>query len=119
VPCDINSVIRSTVDLIRQEATDRNIEVVVLTDDHAPPIPCDLSQMKQALLNLLINAMDASVAGDTITVTTESSPAGVTLSVRDTAGVFRQRTLNRNLQAVLYYEDPRLGARGSRSSNGS
>jgi signal transduction histidine kinase len=84
VPCDINSVIRSTVDLIRQEATDRNIEVVVLTDDHAPPIPCDLSQMKQALLNLLINAMDASVAGDTITVTTESSPAGVTLSVRDT-----------------------------------
>jgi signal transduction histidine kinase len=87
-PCDINAVIRSTVDLVRQDATDRNIELVVLTDDHAHPVGCDISQIKQALLNLLINAMDASAAGSAITVTTESADRRIRISVQDTgAGI--------------------------------
>jgi len=87
-PCDINAIIRSTVDLVRQDATDRNIEMVVLTDDHAPPVGCDSSQIKQALLNLLINAMDASPPGSTITITTEATDRRVRISVQDTgAGI--------------------------------
>ena len=83
-PCDINTIVRTTVDLVRQEATDRNIELVVLMDDHAPPVGCDLSQMKQALLNLLVNAMDASGEGSTITVTTEAADGRMRIAVRDT-----------------------------------
>lgn len=83
-PCDLNSVIRFTVDLIRQEATERNIEIVLLTDDHAPVFACDSSQMKQALLNLLVNAMDASKDGDAITVTTERSGGMMRVRVQDT-----------------------------------
>jgi len=87
-PCDINAIVRSTVDLVRQDATDRNIELVVLTDDHAPPVGCDISQLKQALLNLLVNAMDAVTAGSTITVTTDSSDRLMRISVQDTgAGI--------------------------------
>jgi signal transduction histidine kinase len=40
--------------------------------------------MKQALLNLLINAMDASGEGDAITITTEASGALLKISVQDT-----------------------------------
>jgi signal transduction histidine kinase len=87
-PCDLNAVVRSTVDLVRQDATDRNIELVVLTDDHAPPAGCDISQIKQALLNLLVNAMDATAEGGTITVTTEPADHRMRISVRDTgAGI--------------------------------
>ncbi len=82
--CDLNAIVKSTVALIRQEATDRNIEVVVLVDEHIPPVQCDFSRMKQALLNLLINAMDASGAGDAITITTEASGALLKISVQDT-----------------------------------
>lgn len=82
--CDVNTIVKSTVELIRQEATDRNIEIVVLTDEHVPPFPCDFSRIKQALLNLLLNALDASSAGDTITITTEAAGAQTKLSVRDT-----------------------------------
>jgi two-component system sensor histidine kinase HydH len=81
---DINAIVKSTVELIRQEATDRNIEMVILTDEHIPPIQCDFSRLKQALLNLLINALDASKAGDTITVTTEFAGAAVMLHIQDT-----------------------------------
>jgi two-component system sensor histidine kinase HydH len=82
--CDINSVVRSTVELIRQEATDRNIEVIVLTDENLPPVSCDFSAMKQALLNLLLNAIDASKEGNAISLATELTGATIRLSVQDT-----------------------------------
>ncbi len=82
--CDLNAIVKSTVALIRQEATDRNIEVIVLVDEHIPPVQCDYARMKQALLNLLINAMDASREGDAITITTEASGAVLKISVQDT-----------------------------------
>ena len=82
--CDLNAIVKSTVALIRQEATDRNIEVIVLVDEHIPPVQCDFSRMKQALLNLLINAIDASGEGDAITIATEASGALLKISVQDT-----------------------------------
>jgi signal transduction histidine kinase len=81
---DINALVKSTVELVRQEATDKNIEVIILTDEHVPPVRCDFSRIKQALLNLLLNAIDASAAGDSITVTTEAAGARMNLSVQDT-----------------------------------
>jgi signal transduction histidine kinase len=80
---DINAIVKSTVELVRQEATDRNIEVVILTDEHVPPVLCDFSRMKQAVLNLLLNAIDASAAGNAIIITTEAAGASMTLSVQD------------------------------------
>ena len=94
-PCDINAAVRSTVELIRQEATDRNIEVIVLTDENLPPISCDVSAMKQALLNLLLNAIDASTAGNTISLATERTRDGIRLSVQDTgAGMAEDQIAN-------------------------
>lgn len=81
---DINALVKSTVELVRQEATDRNIEVIILTDEHVPPVPCDFSRMKQALLNLLLNAIDASTAGNSISITTEAAGARMGLTVQDT-----------------------------------
>jgi two-component system sensor histidine kinase HydH len=81
---DINAIVRSTVELVRQEATDKNIEVIILTDEHLPPILCDFSRMKQAVLNLLLNAIDASAAGDSIIITTESAGSRMSLFVQDT-----------------------------------
>lgn len=80
---DINVIVKSTVELVRQEATDRNIEVIILTDEHVPPVLCDFSRMKQAILNLLLNAIDASTEGDSITITTEAAGAWMKLSVQD------------------------------------
>ncbi|MBI5076352.1 MAG: HAMP domain-containing protein [Nitrospirae bacterium] len=82
--CSINAIVDATVDLIRQEATDRNIEIIVLKDENLPLMPCDFSGIKQALLNLLINAMDASTAGDTISVSTEAAKGVASLIVQDT-----------------------------------
>jgi len=82
--CDVNAVIRPTVELIRQEATDRNIEIILLTDENLPPVNCDMSRIKQAVLNLLVNALDVSKEGDSIMVTTEGENGVIRISVQDT-----------------------------------
>jgi two-component system sensor histidine kinase HydH len=87
--CDVNAIVRSTVELIRQEATDQNIEVIVLTDDTLPPVSCDFSAMKQALLNLLLNAIEASEC-DTISLATERTGAGVRVSIQDSGSGMSQ-----------------------------
>jgi two-component system sensor histidine kinase HydH len=93
--CDINAIVKSTAELIRQEATDRNIEVIILTDEHIPPVQCDFSRMKQALLNLLINAMDASGEGDAITITTEAEGSSLKMSVQDTGPGIRREDIEK------------------------
>ncbi len=93
--CDINSIVKTTVELIRQEATDRNIEVILLIDEHILPMPCDASAVKQALLNLLLNAMDASQEGDSIAISTESSGDRVRVTVQDTgSGIDEEKIAN-------------------------
>ena len=90
-PGDINAIVRQTVELIRQEATDRNIEVILVTDEHVPVMPWDHSAMKQALLNLLLNALDASREGDAITISTETAGDRLRISVQDTgAGIAKE-----------------------------
>ena len=93
--CSINAIVEATVDLIRQEATDRNLELIVLKDENLPLMPCDFSRIKQALLNLLINAMDASAEGDTISVFTEAFGSGVQIIIQDTGkGMSAEETEN-------------------------
>ena len=74
----------STVDLIRQEATEKNIEIVALLDRNLPLVPCDYSRIKQALLNLLLNALEASKAGDTVEITTWNEGPFISIIIEDT-----------------------------------
>lgn len=89
--CDINTLVESTVDLIRQEATEKNIEIVALLDRNLPLVPCDYSRIKQALLNLLLNALEASRAGDAVEVTTWSEGPLIKIIVEDSGeGIKRE-----------------------------
>jgi len=82
--CDINALVESTVNLIRQEAAEKNIEIVALLDRGLPLAPCDYSRIKQALLNLLLNALEASKAGDTVEITTWNEGPFISIIVEDT-----------------------------------
>jgi signal transduction histidine kinase len=57
--------------------------VICLTDENLPAVNCDFPMMKQALLNILLNALDASVAGDSITITTEVAGSAIEIIVQD------------------------------------
>ncbi|SMC20515.1 Signal transduction histidine kinase [Desulfacinum hydrothermale DSM 13146] len=92
-PTDLNRLILSTVALMENQALIKGVELKCLLAESLPPLVVDPEQMRGVFMNLLINALDATAAGGTITVTsrTESRPdqdggerPGVSVSVVDT-----------------------------------
>lgn len=88
---EINGVIKNTIELIRREAIERNVEVVVDLDNRMPPFSFDYAQIKQALLNLFVNSLDATQPGGTLIVSTEAVDSTANIVVKDTgAGIKKE-----------------------------
>ncbi len=81
---DINAGIESTINIIRGYARKR--DVTIRTElASLPPLRCHPAKLNQVVMNLIVNAIDASNSGGTVIVrTTPSDSAGsVRLEVRD------------------------------------
>ena len=81
---DLNKTIMETVNLIRQEAMDSNKEVITKLDDNVPQFRLDARQLKQALLNILVNSLDATEEGDSIEIVTHASDGRANIIIKDT-----------------------------------
>lgn len=83
---DILKVIGHITDLLKPEAASRGIEIVVATGGPLPTFPGDPSQLTQALLNLVINALQATGQKGRVEVRVEHDPAHnmVAVHVQDT-----------------------------------
>lgn len=84
---DLNIVINGLVELFGPQAKRRNVEIETHLQEPLPPIVGDGDQLKQAILNLVINAVQAmSESGGTLTLTTVSDSDGASVEIRDTGG---------------------------------
>lgn len=81
---DLNRVISETAELVRQEATEGNVELTLSLDEALPVFRFDPQQFKQALLNILVNALDATQAGDTIRISTRLVDSRALVILQDT-----------------------------------
>ena len=81
--CDLAPLIEEVLDFNEPEAQKQNVqvnrEIQVL-----PPVLIDQSQFKQALLNLIINGVQAMEDGGTLTVRAKPLDEGVQIEVEDT-----------------------------------
>jgi signal transduction histidine kinase len=81
--CDVNAVVAEAVALVTHSAAPRSVTVRVDAAPAAPAVPADPSRLKQALLNLLLNAVQASPAGGEVRVSVVARGRGVRVTVRD------------------------------------
>ena len=58
-PIDVNDVVRTTLDLIRDQGKLSGIELGLRLDDDLPAVNGDPYQLQQVLVNLVLNAVDA------------------------------------------------------------
>ncbi len=72
---DMRPMIFRAVGLIEQAAKKHDIEVAVRIPSVLKPIFCDENQITEALLNVLMNAIDAMNKGGTLTVTATAEPS--------------------------------------------
>ncbi len=84
-PVDMNQCVKDTLFILKHRFKERNN--VTIEADLQPNLPMilgDESQMKQVIINLLTNALDATINGGDIRVITGAGPKGaVNLIVRD------------------------------------
>ena len=93
LPTSPNAVGRSVASLVSREAERRGVSLIVRLDDTIPETLMDGEQVKQALLNVVINAMHATPRGGRIELNTSVSDGRVRLSserLRPRHTAFRQ-----------------------------
>jgi two-component system sensor histidine kinase HydH len=83
-PLSMARVMAHVCELLRPEAGARNIAIQSSTDPALPEILADQVRITQALLNLVINAIQAVERNGTIEVCLTPLAGGISLSVRDT-----------------------------------
>lgn len=91
----LNGVVHETLELLRPELENRGLIVEEKAMKGLPDAPLDAGQIKQALVNVIKNAMQAMTKGGRLTLETGSSAEGVWVSVNDSGGGIPQEQLNR------------------------
>lgn len=59
-PADLNRIVRMTLSLVQHKLKLSNVGVGVTLREDLPAVPCDSSQIQQVVLNLVLNAAEAT-----------------------------------------------------------
>lgn len=81
--CETKAIIESVKKLLHAEAQDKNITIHLEQRGELPDITCDVSRFKQAIMNLVENAITFSHNGGTITIVSERDGDHLKVSVQD------------------------------------
>jgi len=82
-PLDLKSLVLDSLNFMKQEITDRKIQLEFYWGENVPQISGDANQMKQAFYNLARNAMQAMPSGGKLTIRCSADDTFVMLSVSD------------------------------------
>ena len=83
-PGDLNDLISRVLSFIAPQAAEQNVAIVKYLSSDLPGILFDEETLYGALLNLVINAMQAMEDGGTLTVRTRLTRFGIALDLIDT-----------------------------------
>ena len=80
---DLNRLVREGLDFVRPRCQSEGIELQFKLADDLPQITADPNQLHQVLVNLVVNAVQATGSGGTVVISTRTSPGAVHLVVED------------------------------------
>lgn len=94
----LNRVVEAAASLLRPELDNRGIAVKLQLSRRLSPVLHDPGQMKQVLVNLMKNAMQAMTHGGLLTLATGETSETCWVEVADTGGGIAQEQINRIFQ---------------------
>jgi len=84
MPCSINALCEETLEALRYDEAAKGKEIRKVLDPRLPPLPVDADQMRQALWNIALNALQAMDAGGTLSLSSTLHDGEVRISIQDT-----------------------------------
>lgn len=78
---DLTAIVNQTVALLAHKFELAGVRLDLRLADDLPPLRCDASQIQQVVLNLVMNAVEASRAGGVVEVATVSVPEDSTVEL--------------------------------------
>ncbi len=110
---DINRMVNDTVLLLENEALIKGVKLEYKPGNDFPGLTLDRNQVQSALLNILINALDATEQGGTITVSIENrsigESKGIDILIKDTGSGIPQENLDKLFDPFFTTKDPGKG----------
>ncbi|MCE5272055.1 PAS domain S-box protein [bacterium] len=100
-PSDPNDLVRETFRMMDSEIESSGVEIRLELDPALPPVELDRDQIRQVLLNLFRNALEAMPGGGMLTVGSRSENGFVTLSVADTGMGIEQKNMEKLFTAFF------------------
>ena len=83
-PVNVNRLVREVASFFEARCAQQSIEVRLALDPNLPAIPADEPQVRQILVNLVVNAIQAMEKGGCLDVATRQRGNEILVSVRDT-----------------------------------
>jgi two-component system NtrC family sensor kinase len=110
LPLNINSVIDSSLGLVRDQAMFHGIEIKKCLAEDLPEVIGDKSRLEDVFLNLFINAADAMKGGGTLTITTVPGlDNSVKILVSDTGKGIEKKDLPHIFEPFFTTKEPGQG----------
>jgi len=94
-PCDMNRLVRETLSFLELEYDGKDLKVSFEPEENLPEISIDYDQIRQVLMNLLLNAFDALDCMGSVTIRTRSDNGHVTISVSDSGKGIKKDDIGR------------------------
>ena len=105
--CDINEIIESVLDFIGPEAMQNSIRILKSFDTGLPKCNLDSNAIKQALLNVILNAQQAMSNGGELIVRTYQNGENVFIDITDTGVGIQKNKIDKIFQ--VYYSTKKTG----------
>jgi signal transduction histidine kinase len=96
-PYNLNAIVRESILLTKKQAAFSDIQISQILDQAIPQIRVDKGQIEQAMINLLINAVEATAPGGSIKVVTRFEPNhnAAEIEISDTGIGMDEKTISR------------------------
>ena len=105
--CSVNEIIESVLDFIGPEAMQNSIRILKSFDTSLPKCNLDSNAIKQALLNVILNAQQAMSRGGELIVRTYQDGENVFIDITDTGGGIQEDKIDKIFQ--VYYSTKKTG----------
>ena len=108
-PTNLNEIVESVASLVEQQAAASNISIEKILPKDLPKVSADGEQIKQVLLNLAINALQAMENGGKLTFRTFQKENSCIVEVADTGNGINEEVLSKIFDPFFTTKEKGIG----------